>query len=119
MVDPITYKLTNNPTTWILNRVKFQTMCNNYNCHNVHYIIDIVYPFFHFALVNLCHFSIWSNSWEVKREKYGVVDRISNDIHDRFVFEKVRIPPGTDKFRLILTIQIIRYMLKNRSPKDN
>jgi hypothetical protein len=55
----------------------------------------------------------------VKREKYGVVDRISNDIHDRFVFEKVRIPPGTDKFRLILTIQIIRYMLKNRSPKDN
>jgi hypothetical protein len=55
----------------------------------------------------------------VKREKYGVVDRISNDIHYRFVFEKVRIPPGTDKFRLILTIQIIRYMLKNRSPKDN
>jgi hypothetical protein len=55
----------------------------------------------------------------VKREKYGVVDRISNDIHDHFVFEKVRIPPGTDKFRLILTIQIIRYMLKNRSPKDN
>jgi hypothetical protein len=55
----------------------------------------------------------------VKRGKYGVVDIISNDIHDRFVFEKVRIPPGIDKFRLILTIQIIRYMLKNRSPKDN
>jgi hypothetical protein len=55
----------------------------------------------------------------VKREKYGVVDRISNDIHDRFVFEKVRIPPGTDKFRLILTVQIIRYMLKNKSPKNN
>jgi hypothetical protein len=55
----------------------------------------------------------------VKREKYGVVDRIPNDIHDCFLFEKVRIHPGTDKFRLILTVQIIRYMLKNKSPKNN
>jgi len=55
----------------------------------------------------------------VKREKYGVVDRIPNDIHDCFLFEKVRIPPETDEFRLILTAQIIRYMLKNRSLKDN